>query len=84
MISIFFIIIKIGIIQFINSMVLNLKYPHSFSLSNGNIFILHEDGVKVYNYNFTICLYSYNFDGNKLIPFNIANKIYINYSNFRF
>ena len=74
MISILFIIIKIVIFQYINSIDLDLKNPHAFSLSNGNVFILHEDGVNVYNYNFTICLYSYDFDGIKLIPNNIANK----------
>ena len=74
MISILFIIIKIGIFQYINSIELNLKKTHAFSLSNGNVFILHEDGVNVYNYNFTICLYSYDFDGIKLIPINVSNK----------
>ena len=74
MISILFIIIIIDIFQYINSIELNLKNPHSFSLSNGNIFILHEDGVNVYNHNFTICLYSYDFDGIKLIQNNIAEK----------
>ena len=74
MISFLFIIIKIGIFQYINSIDLNLKNPHAFSLSNGNVFILHEDGINVYNYNFTICLYSYDFDRIKLIPNNIANK----------
>jgi len=74
MISILFIIIKIGIFQYINSIELNLKNTHAFSLSNGNVFILHEDGVNVYNYNFTICLYSYDFDGIKLIPINVSNK----------
>ena len=77
MISFLFIIIKIGIFQYINSIDLNLKNPHAFSLSNGNVFILHEDGVNVYNYNFTICLYSYDFDGIKLIPNNIVNSINI-------
>ena len=74
MISILFIIIKICIFQYINSIDFNLKNPHSFSLSNGNIFILHEDGVIVYNYNFTICLYSYDFDGIKLIQNTIQDK----------
>ena len=74
MISILFILIKIGIFQYINSIELNLKNPHSFSLTNGNVFILHEDGVNVYNHNFTICLYSYDFDGIKLIQNNIADK----------
>ena len=74
MISILFIIIKIGIFQYINSLDLNLKNPHAFSLSNGNVFILHEDGVNVYNHDFTICLHSYDFYGIKLIPNNIANK----------
>jgi hypothetical protein len=47
---------------------LNLDYTHALSLINGNIFILHKDGVIVYNYNFTIILYNYNFDGNPIIP----------------
>ena len=72
--QIFFIIIFINLNQiiitdenlFLKS--LNLNYTHALSLINGNIFILHKDGVIVYNYNFTIILYSYNFDGNPIIP----------------
>ena len=46
---------------------LDLDYTHILSLINGNIFIIHKNGVNVYNYNFTIVLYSYNFDGNPII-----------------
>ena len=47
---------------------INLDYTHALALINGNIFIIHKDGVAVYNYNFTIILYSYNFDGYPIIP----------------
>ena len=46
---------------------LDLSYSHWISLLNGNIFILHSKGVIVYNYNFTIILYQYNFGGSTLI-----------------
>jgi len=46
---------------------LNLDYTQALSLINWNIFIIHKDGVIVNNYNFTIILYSYNFDGYPII-----------------
>ena len=39
---------------------LDFDYTHSLSLLNGNIFIIHKNGVMVYNYNLTIILYDYN------------------------
>ena len=70
-----FIIILVNILIIINcSIDLNLKNPHALSLLNGNIFIIHENGVNVYNYNYTICLYNYNFNGNKLISLDIENN----------
>ena len=54
---------------------LNLDYVHALSLINGNIFILHKNGVIVYNYNFTIKLYDYNFNGNILIPTMLDNNL---------
>ena len=53
---------------------LDLDYTHSLSLLNGNIFIIHKNGVIVYNYDFTIPLYNYNFEGNPLIPNEIDNN----------
>ena len=47
---------------------LDLDYTHSLCLQNGNLFILHKNGVLVYNYNFTIVLYSYDFSGTSIIP----------------
>ena len=46
---------------------LDLNYTHALSLINGNIFIIHKNGVVVYNYNFTIILYNYDFGGIPLI-----------------
>ena len=72
--QILFIIIFINLNQIIISeeglflKSLNLDYTHALSLINGNIFIIHKDGVVVYNYNFTIILYSYNFDEYPIIP----------------
>ena len=37
----------------------NLDFTHALSLKNGNIFLLHQNGVIVYNYNMTIILYNY-------------------------
>ena len=70
--QILFILIMINIKQIVISddlllKNLNLDYTHALSLTNGNIFIIHKNGVMVYNYNFTIILYSYNFDGNPII-----------------
>ena len=46
---------------------LDLEYTHSISLLNGNTFIIHKNGVIVYNYDLTVILYNYNFGGNPLI-----------------
>ena len=54
---------------------LDMNYTHALSLINGNIFILHEKGVKVYNYNFTIVLYNLYFDGIKLIQSEYENNL---------
>ena len=37
----------------------NLDYIHALSLKNGNIFLLHQNGVIVYNYNMTKILHNY-------------------------
>ena len=37
----------------------NLGFSHALSLKNGNIFLLHQNGVIVYNYNMTIILHIY-------------------------
>lgn len=47
---------------------LNIDYTHALSLLNGNFFIIHQKGVRVYNYNFTSLLYDYYFNGETLIP----------------
>ena len=54
---------------------LDLNYTHTLSLSNGNIFIIHKNGVNVYNYNFTIKLYDFDFGGNLLIPSETDNDL---------
>ena len=51
----------------INSNLDSLDYTHALSLINGNIFIIHKNGVMVYNYNCTIILYDYDFNGETLI-----------------
>jgi len=56
----------------------NIDYTHALSLLNGNFFLIHQNGVKVYNYNFTSLLYDYYFDGKTLIPSkDLNNNIYI-------
>ena len=57
------------------SLDLNLNYPHVLSLSNGNVFIIHEKGAIVYNYNFTIPLYDDNFGGNIIISSELENEL---------
>jgi len=52
----------------------NIDYTHSLSLLNGNFFIIHKNGVKVYNYNFTSLLYDYYFEGESLIPSSDLNN----------
>ena len=39
---------------------LDYDYTHAITLLNGNLFILHRNGVVVYNYNFTSIIYTYN------------------------
>ena len=46
---------------------INLDYTHSLSLINGNVFIIHKNGIRVYDYNFSIILYEYNFGGTPII-----------------
>ena len=53
---------------------LDLENTHSLCMLNGNIFILHKNGVLVYNYNFTIILHSYDFEGNTLIASELDNN----------
>ena len=69
--QILFIFIMININQIVindNALyIMDLNYTHALSLINGNIFIIHKNGVNVYNYNFTLIIYSYNFDGNPII-----------------
>ena len=57
------------------SLDLNLNYPHVLSLSNGNVFNIHEKGAIVYNYNFTIPLYDDNFGGNIIISSELENEL---------
>ena len=47
---------------------LDLEYIHPITLLNGNIFIIHKNGILVYNYNFTNILYNNNFGGIPIIP----------------
>ena len=68
-----FFFISINIISFIfndSSFLekeLNLDYTHSLTLINGNVFIIHKNGVRVYDYNFTITIYEFNFGGTPII-----------------
>ena len=50
---------------------LDIDYTHSLSLLNGNVFILHKNGVLVYNYNFTVILYDLRLN---LIPTELDNN----------
>ena len=54
---------------------LDLDYIHPIALLNGNIFIIHKNGVLVYNYNFTEILYNYNFGGIPIIPSEEENEL---------
>ena len=70
-------IIQIVITQYSTNLegTLELNYTHSLSLFNGNTFILHKNGVLVYNYNFTIILYNNNFGGVPLISSEKENNL---------
>ena len=78
--DIIIIIIFLNIFQSINNdevlyeRSLDLENTHSLCMLNGNIFILHKNGVLVYNYNFTIILHSYDFEGNTLIASELDNN----------
>ena len=63
-------VINIGV----PSKTLDLDYSHALSLINGNVFIIHKNGVIVYNYNFTSILYNYDFGGNPLISSETDNN----------
>ena len=54
---------------------LDLDFTHALSLINGNIFIIHKNGVIVYNYNFTIILYNYDLGGIPLISSEADNNL---------
>ena len=61
-ILLYFIIINLNTIINQNNIEIvdtNLNYIHALSLKNGNIFLLHQNGVIVYNYNMTIILHNY-------------------------
>jgi hypothetical protein len=61
-ILLYFIIINLNTIINQNAIEIvdtNLNFIHALSLKNGNIFLLHQNGVIVYNYNMTIILHNY-------------------------
>jgi len=79
--AIFFFLVFINIYQFVINisvnkiMDLDLEFIHPITLLNGNIFIIHKNGVLVYNYNFTEILYDYNFGGTPIIPLETDNVL---------
>ena len=54
---------------------IDLDYTHAITLLNGNVFIIHKNGVRVYNYNFSIILYDFDFGGNQLISSELENNL---------
>ena len=54
---------------------LDLEFIHPIALLNGNIFIIHKNGVLVYNYNFTEILYNNNFEGIPIISSETVNEL---------
>ena len=73
-----FFFVCLNLFQFINGedlyiKSLDLDYTHVITLLNGNVFIIHKNGVIVYNYNFTIILYDFDFGGNQLISSEFEN-----------
>ena len=77
----FFLLIFINIYQDIfsrpiyNMKELDLDFIHPIALLNGNIFIIHKNGVVVYNYNFTEILYSNNLEGSPIIASEEENDL---------
>ena len=67
--------ILFGIINNSDNFPFNLYYTHALSLINGNNFIIHKNGAMVFNYNLSIILYNYDFNGEILIPSEKENNL---------
>ena len=79
--KLFFYLVFINIYQVVINKAVNkikdldLDYIHPIALLNGNTFIVHKNGVLVYNYNFTEILYNYNFGGIPIISSEEENDL---------
>ena len=57
-----FILVLIFQSDIINSLNINEKYPSTFLLSNGDLFLVTENGLRIYDSTFTTLQQYYNFD----------------------
>ena len=57
------------------SLIENSEYPHSLVLSNGNLLIMHKNGINLYNPSVTYILKQYNFTEEYIIDTDRENSI---------
>ena len=57
------------------SLIENSEYPHSLVLSNGNLLIMHKNGINLYNPSVTNLLKQYNFTEEYIIDTDRENSI---------
>ena len=78
--KLFPIFIFLHIINKINS-ILSFDYPHSITLSNGNIFLIHQEGIDIYDSSFNKINQIIRFSDEEEITKEIFAKIELKYDN---
>ena len=78
--KLFPIFIFLHIINQINSL-LSYDYPHSLTLSNGNIFLIHQEGIDIYDSSFTKINKIIKFSTEEEMTKEIFAKIELKYDN---
>ena len=61
--------------------ILSYDYPHSLSLSNGNIFLIHQEGIDIYDSSFNKINQIIKFSGEEEMTKDIFAKIELKYDN---
>ena len=78
--KLFPIFIFLHIINQINS-ILSYDYPYSLTLSNGNIFLIHQEGIDIYDSSFKNISRIIKFSGQEEMTKEIFAKIELKYDN---
>ena len=78
--KLFPIFIFLHIINQIKS-ILSYDYPHSLTLSNGNIFLIHQEGIDIYDSSFKKISQIMKFSGEEEMTKEIFAKIELKYDN---